>query len=217
MSHLRVGDIEIDGHRVTIGSRSTDTTSLARQFAMSPSVPARVQPDLQAAPQAPQDALAGLDHFPIPANGTLAMGASGVALGAAGLLWAPPSGIISFVFHGGSFVLMGLGLLTAGVMQRARAKRNAADAARRELTALGPVIERLRTLLAEPDPTHSFEWIRDQTRLPGDVLVRTLGVMRDRGDLIEEYSGATSTWHYFCSPQTLNLEARLRTLRSTRP
>ena len=213
MSQLRVGDIEIDGSRVTISPRSAEVSAFGHrqpgQDASSVPVPTSAR--------APLDPLEALDQLLIPAKWTARAGLASLALGVGGLLWSPPSDVFTFLFHGGAFVSLGLGLVVVGRLQRVRLKQREADAARSELTALAPVIERLSSLLVEPDPSHTFEWIRDETRLPSDLLVKALAIMRDRKDLVEEYSDVTAAWHYFSSPHTLNLESRLRTLRSNKP
>jgi hypothetical protein len=209
MSQLRIGDIEIDGSRVTIGSPApTRSDGTAAPLAL-PKPPAA---------QHPTDALKGLDELPIPPRWAVAAGLVSMLIGLAGLVWWRPATTWAFLLEGGSFITFGLGLVTFGGLRAWRINRLRDEGAREFEIALTPTIDRLRVLLAQPDPSHGFEWIRDQTQLPHETLLRAMGSLRASGDLVEEFNEITNDWHYFCAPSGLTLDARLRALeRSNKP
>ena len=210
MAKLRVGDIEIDGDRISIGGHQMtgEMTGPATRPSSSSSVMVVTSPaPPRALVPAPAqvgagghslDGLAGLEKLPVKGTTLIGGGAIGMAAGSLLLLFASaPHDLISFAFHGGLLVtagagVAGLGALKQLAMSRARARETAQAEAE-----LGPLIDQLRGLLHEPHKTQTVEWIAGALGAGEAKAVRALAHMRRTGELREDLNVDSGEYFYY--------------------
>lgn len=240
MARLRVGDIEIDGNQVRIGGReltpgqpaqSTQSapstqaagTALVRQgsaalahtsgTALAPGQRAQLAPK----PETPQ-ALARL-----PGSDGLWMG-GGLALAILGLCVFVLGGsfdLVSYLFHGGLLIPMGLGFAYMGYLKRVGQRTLQNEAQARDDAELAEPMRRIRGLLqAPPEREPTIEKMTARLGLPEATVVRALVRLRDRGEVKEELALDTGEWFYVLAPPgdegPRDLDARLAELERSK-
>jgi hypothetical protein len=199
---LRVGDIEIDGSRVTVGGTSLGphgTTSPAPALAREP-------------PEGGH-----LLHFAGARSGVLMASGGALSVGGAvlAIMTGLPSDILTFLFGGGVFVTAGLGLVSLGFVGRRLAARANEHEGLLRRQAAQPTIVRLRPLMTTTKGL-TLEKLVDLAALPEEEIVRALVIMRDEGVVLEELDTATGHWIYVLeapsNKSSRDLDTRLRDL-----
>ncbi|MGM0577942.1 MAG: hypothetical protein ACQEXJ_19605 [Myxococcota bacterium] len=183
MARLRVGDIEIDGDRVTIhGDQGAS--------AGSPAVPHRSVRD------APSDG-ASLAAIPGSPRVLTVAGASVALLGVVWMVLTPESsGLFRYVLSGGALTFFGLGAAVLGVAKHLTRRRLAAELDRAERRRLEPVRARLRHELGDEATVNTVEHLVARTGFSEADIVRALRWMREAGDVREELNLDTGEWYY---------------------
>jgi hypothetical protein len=209
VSRIRVGDIEIDGHRVRIGTTS-DAPGHAHSVLSAQSVPYGSRP-LGPAPL-PRANYAFLNAIPLSAGFIVLAGciASAVGILAAVLTW-PRDGIADYVLHGTFLIPLGLGVALIGWLKAVHQDSlNKIDADAADETTEEYIAE-LGALLRHEDRSHTVEWVqRELGWRPADV-VTTLAWLRERGELREEIDVDSGHYYYVATtPPARDLDARLR-------
>lgn len=209
MSRIRVGDIEIDGHRVRIG---TSSDSRVAGYSV---LGARAMPYGSGAlgPRPlPKANYAFLSAIPFSAGTIIVAGCIASAIGILGavLSW-PPNDIADYVRHGLFLIPLGVGVALLGWLKAVhRDSLNKIDAESADETTEEYIAE-LGALLRLEDPGHTVEWLqRELGWRPVDV-VTTLAWLRERGELREEIDIDSGHYYYVATtPPAQDLDARLR-------
>lgn len=201
MARLRVGDIEIDGTRVTIGGADP---------VRPPSAPrGPVQPGNYRL-------LRLLQRLPVPASALLAVG---VVLAAAGTVVNAVVGVTADPFgalvRGGVLAPLGFGVTCVALLKAYLARRPDIPLA----AALGGdpegYVERLRPLLHGEPLLRTVPALAGRAGWPESTVVRVLALMRERGEVEEDVDLDTGEFCYaIASFPPRNLDARLGTLHS---
>jgi hypothetical protein len=184
MSRLQVGDILIEGTKVSIGGTQPPPPLKA---------PVPEQPKRE-------DGALLLNRIPFAPRVLGVAGAAsavvGMAINAWFSAWSDPFGAL---LNGGFLAPVGFGLVALGA-----AKHFAGRPAVRHRAALGgdpePYIARLAPLLALPRPRQTIEWIGRQTGWPEETVVHALALLRERGQVQEELDLDTGEFYYVHTP-----------------
>jgi hypothetical protein len=229
VARLRVGDIEIDGNQVRIGGREMTPAQPADKAPVHPGSTALVRSSGTALASRQSTSLAPKPETPqtlarLPGSDGLWMG-GGLALAVLGLCAFVLGGsfdIVSYFFHGGILIPMGLGLAYMGYLKRVGHRTLQAEAQARDDAELGEPMQRIRGLLeAPPEREPTIEKVAARLGLPEATVVRALVRLRDRGEVKEELGLDTGEWFYVLVPPgeegPRDLDARLAKLeRSNR-
>jgi len=197
MARLRVGDIEIDGSNVSIGGvpqiPAAPTSAAATPAAAKPAPGTAlvVQPRAMVPASSPR-ATEGLDALAtFPVGHRVLLGAGG-GLGVAAAVLLVATQAVAAV----PLIFTGIGGIVLGLLKRRAVGRRAVARARAEEQALAEYAARLRPLLSETRPEQTVEWIVERSGLPEVAVVRTLALMRDRHEIVEELNTDTGEWYY---------------------
>jgi len=197
MASLKIGDIEIDGSRVSIDGRpmTGGEPSPGGQLV-------RREPEpLVAAARAPiGDSLAPLGELPFRPRTWITAGVAVAACGVLALVLHGSLDVVTYVFGGGLLVSIGGALAGLGVLKRLAKRRAKERRIREEDAVVAPVVERLRALLREANAEQSVAWIARQTALAEPIVVRALARLRESGELREELNEQTGDWYYVHVP-----------------
>jgi hypothetical protein len=200
MSQLKVGDIQIDGTRVTIGASAAATRD-------SP----------PAASGAPLGTLARWT-LTVPGSAGLYF-AAGLALAVAGTMinvllhaWTDPVGALA---HGGALAPAGVGLLALGAAKRALRMHPRLLHRSALGSEAGAYLSTIRELLRKEDPNHTVGWIVSTTGWTEARVVHALALLRGQ-EQVEEKLDLISGQFYYCSGapsiDPRSLDARIDTL-----
>ena len=230
MAKLRVGDIEIDGDRISIGGqqmtgRPVATTSVSTSSLVAlgrPIAPPALQSQAQSQPESLPalssiDALQNLERLPVKSSLLLAGGLAASAVGSVMLLLtSAPLDVIGFVFHGGLLVTGGLGVMGLGALKEVATTRGKALRQARDRAELMPIVEKLRALLVQPHKTQTVEWIAQALGETEPKTVRALAHMRETGELREDLNLDGGEYFYYLEapelPRLRGLDDRLSDL-----
>jgi hypothetical protein len=194
VARLRVGDVEISGSNIQIGPTG------AAPDALHPATP-------------PAHGLRWLSRIPLsPA----ALAVTGVATSVIGTVWAlathGPLGVDTYLTRGFFLIPLGIALCIAGALKRYASETGTVFALQRADALTEASIDRVRALLVQPDATHTIEWIAHTLAWPPDDVVRTLGWLKAREELVEDVDATSGQFFYVAVSQPTDLDARLRHL-----
>jgi hypothetical protein len=141
---------------------------------------------------------------------------TGAATMVVGVAWTlmthGPLGLDTYLTRGLFLIPIGAACCIAGALKRYATETGTALTTRRSDALTEASIERLRTLLTQPDATLTIEWIARALAWPSDDVVRTLGWLKARDELVEELDTSSGQYFYVAVSPPTNLDARLRHL-----
>lgn len=200
MSKLRVGDIEIDDGAVRFSNRE------------------RLLGAAIATPPQPMHRFLGvlvtLQALPMPARAIGWVGSAvtiaGLALAAWNEAWLDPIGAI---LRGGVLVPLGAGLMGAALLKRSLER----GTLRVDRLALGDgadaMVRTVRPLLTRPLRHQTVEWLEARTGWPESTVVSLLGLMREHGELTEEFDDESGNFYYHLARrESRDLDSRRDTI-----
>jgi hypothetical protein len=192
---LRVGNIDIDGSQIHIG----------RQLVS----PAPVDQPRSADP----DPMGLLARLGIPPRAVCWVGAALLAAGVAVLaIGAEPINPVALLTRGGILTGSGIGLLGYGWVAGRIAASRVDERRRARQRADHPFAEAVAKLIRNPATHQTVEWISKEAGLSTAEVVRGLGLLRSRNELMEDVDPASGSWFYWTTGQSQSLDSRLTTL-----
>lgn len=185
MSKVKVGDIVIEGGKISIGGKV-----VIEQGGASPSPPPM---PLSVPEETENSTLAFIERLPLGSRPLIGIGIGVALLGLLGS-FLPADPFLPFIGRIPLFV-MGLGTVAIGVVKR----RLVTEGKRSPEKLLQARITRLKPILAERSPENTIERIVSRVRMTEEAVVETLIEMQKRGMIEEELNLDTGEWYYVFS------------------
>jgi hypothetical protein len=198
MARLRVGDIEIDGTHVRVGS--------------SPTTPGVERTTLQRIASLPSAHDGSLSWLPTPASWLVGLGVVMFVVGSIRLaITSGPLDVEHIVTRGAFLLPLGLGLVLLAALKVLGAREGAArgpDAGTLDHLA------QLRDVLRGAQ-RHTIPSLSRRLGWSESDVVRALGWLQHAGDVDEEIDMASGDFHYVLVARPHDLATRLRHLQET--
>ncbi len=192
MDEIRVGDVSVKGSQIRIGGN--DPLSAMSGVRVSPP---------------PEVGLAFLQWIPLSTPTYLVLGTAIALFGVGAVLvhGGFPESALEFLRDGAILIPVGIGTVVLGVMRHYGLPIRgtpAPDPSTREAVAA------VSALIARSHSFQTVDWIRAQLGWSEGDVVRALGWLRRRGELVEDVDVETGDYYYAFLKAPRDLTSRIR-------